>query len=96
MATASTLAAKPQAAHRTKESSPTGVGARNSSLADPPIAPDMADRPGVIDGSAEVSTLRGLEGVVTGGRDYSSGGRPNPATTMMLGPMVRGAEVRIK
>ena len=55
-----------------------------------------ANRPGVIDGSAEVSTLRGLEGVVTGGRDYSSGGRPNPATTMMLGPMVRGAEVRIK
>ena len=74
-------------------------GQRNGTVLHPPrpkVRPASANRPGVIDGSAEVSTLRGLEGVVTGGRDYSSGGRPNPATTMMLGPMVRGAEVRIK
>ena len=41
--TASTFAANPQDGQRTNESSPTSVGARNSSLADPPIAPDIAE-----------------------------------------------------
>jgi hypothetical protein len=41
--TASVLAAYSQAAQPTKVSSPTGVAARNSSEAEPPIAPDTAD-----------------------------------------------------
>jgi hypothetical protein len=40
--TASTLAAYPPA-ERTKVSSPIAVGCRNSSLFDPPIAPDIAE-----------------------------------------------------
>ena len=40
---ASTFAAKPHSGQRTNVSSPTGVGARNSSLAEPPIAPDIAE-----------------------------------------------------
>ena len=40
---ASTFAAKPHSGQRTNVSSPTGVGARNSSLAEPPIAPDVAE-----------------------------------------------------
>ncbi len=39
--TASTLAAYPPG-ERTKVSSPIGVGMRNSSLREPPIAPDIA------------------------------------------------------
>ena len=42
MVTASTLAAYPPG-ERTKVSSPTVVGCRNSSLLDPPIAPDIAE-----------------------------------------------------
>ena len=41
--TASTLAAYPHDAQRTKLSSPTSSGARNSSEAEPPIAPDIAE-----------------------------------------------------
>ncbi len=41
--TASTFAAYPQEWHRTKLSSPYSQGARNSSDADPPIAPDCAE-----------------------------------------------------
>ena len=40
---ASTFAANPHSGQLTKVSSPTGVGARNSSLAEPPIAPDVAE-----------------------------------------------------
>jgi hypothetical protein len=40
--TASTLAAKPDSVLRTKVSSPVGLSARNSSDAEPPIAPEVA------------------------------------------------------
>ena len=43
MRTASTFAAYEPDAVRTNVSSPTSTGARNSSLAEPPIAPDIAD-----------------------------------------------------
>ncbi len=40
---ASRLAAKSPVGQETNVSSPTAVGARNSSEAEPPIAPDIAD-----------------------------------------------------
>ncbi len=74
-------------------------GQRNGTIlhpARPRTAPASSTRPPVIDGAAEGAALRSLEGVVTGDRSQPAGGRPNPATTMMLGPMVRGTEVRIQ
>ena len=41
--TASVLAAYPQVMQRTNVSSPTSRGAKNSSLFDPPMAPDIAE-----------------------------------------------------
>ena len=82
--------------------SPRDAGQRNGTIlhpAKPRTAPASSTDPAVIDGTAEASSLRGLEGVVTGtaGRPgATASGRPNPATTMMLGPMVRGAEVSVR
>jgi len=72
-------------------------GQRNGTILHPPkprVRP-AATSSEVIDGRAEVSTMSGLEGVITGTGRPAADGRPNPATTMMLGPMVRGTEVRV-
>ncbi|MDZ7911697.1 MAG: hypothetical protein U5O16_07655 [Rhodococcus sp. (in: high G+C Gram-positive bacteria)] len=45
-------------------------------------------------GVAEAATLRYLEDQLLGGSPERSDA-PNPATTLMLGPMVRGNEVTV-
>lgn len=47
----------------------------------------------VIDGAAEKPAMAELEGAV---RPGSRGTEPNPATTLMLGPMVRGNQVQVR
>ncbi|MFW0786913.1 MCE family protein [Gordonia sp. CPCC 206044] len=60
------------------------------------LSPAGAAGPPVIDGSAERGALAGLEAVVRGGDPRAAAkGTPNPATVMMLGPMVRGTEVKV-
>ncbi|MDF2895811.1 MAG: Mce family protein, partial [Rhodococcus erythropolis] len=48
----------------------------------------------VVGGEAEAATLRYLEDQLLGGSPERSD-TPNPATTLMLGPMVRGNEVTV-
>ncbi|MDV6272138.1 MCE family protein [Rhodococcus erythropolis] len=48
----------------------------------------------VVGGEAEAATLRYLEDQLLGGSPKQSDA-PNPATTLMLGPMVRGNEVTV-
>jgi ABC-type transporter Mla subunit MlaD len=48
----------------------------------------------VVGGEAEAATLRYLEDQLQGGSPEQSD-TPNPATTLMLGPMVRGNEVTV-
>ncbi|GAB11162.1 Mce family protein [Gordonia araii NBRC 100433] len=74
-------------------------GQRNGTILHPPkprMRPAGFTDSGVIDGAGEASALRGLEAVITGQRHRPASGNPNAATTMMLGPMVRGTEVRVR
>lgn len=48
----------------------------------------------VVGGEAEAATLRYLEDQLQGGSPEQSD-TPNPATTLMLGPLVRGNEVTV-
>ncbi|WLP88808.1 MlaD family protein [Gordonia sp. NB41Y] len=59
------------------------------------VAPSAFGGEVSIDGTGEREALRGLEGMVTRNSTTieSTDGQPNPATVMMLGPMVRGAQV---
>lgn len=80
-------------------------GQRNGTIlrpSRPQTRPAAFTGPTVIDGSAESAALHGLESTIVGAEhggpareDGSRGERPNVATTVMLGPMVRGTEVRI-
>jgi len=59
----------------------------------PGYTPSGFTGPAVIDGAAEAPTLAGLETQLRGGPVAAT---PNPATTLMLGPMLRGNEVRVR
>ncbi|MBM7367280.1 MCE family protein [Gordonia hydrophobica] len=64
---------------------------------DPPkrtVAP-ASTGPEIVGGAAEAQPLGLLEGSVAPSRTRQSG-TPNPATTLMLGPMVRGTEVTVR
>lgn len=60
----------------------------------PGFTPSGFTGPAVIDGAAEAGTLSNLEAQLRGRPDTS--GAPNPATTLMLGPMLRGNEVQVR
>ncbi|MGP3708088.1 MCE family protein [Gordonia paraffinivorans] len=63
------------------------------------FAPASFSGPPVIDGAAEAPVLRRLETELRVGsaaaHEPASADKPNPATTLMLGPMVRGHEVKV-
>lgn len=56
----------------------------------PTVKPSSYTGPEVIDGAAEAPALGRLEGAAT---QKDAPGSPNPATVLMLGPMVRGNQV---
>lgn len=72
-------------------------GERNGTVLQrkPAAEPASYTGPEVIDGRAESPVLGRLEGAVAPGAVVpgTSAGAPNPATTLMLGPMVRGNQV---
>lgn len=60
----------------------------------PGFTPSGFTGPTVIDGAAEAGTLSNLEAQLRGRPGTSDA--PNPATTLMLGPMLRGNEVQVR
>ncbi|MDV7173731.1 hypothetical protein R4144_10145 [Gordonia amicalis] len=60
---------------------------------EPTYTPSGFVGPPVIDGTREAPTLSRLESELGATPAKSTG--PNPATTLMLGPMVRGHEVKM-
>ncbi|OZC32799.1 MCE family protein [Gordonia polyisoprenivorans] len=77
-------------------------GQPNGTVLNPPVrtptaptaTPSAFSGDVTIDGTGERPALRRLEGMVgVGSSADEAGGQPNPATVVMLGPMVRGAQV---
>jgi len=70
-------------------------GQGGGTVINPPrrTVPSAYTGPDVIDGTAEAQTLGGLENAVRGSDAHND--KPNAATTLMLGPMIRGTEVTV-
>ncbi|MGK2319993.1 MCE family protein [Gordonia rhizosphera] len=74
---------------------PNGTILNPPSDATPAAAPAGYTPPPVIDGATEQPALSGLETIIRGGEPGTGTQHtPNPATVVMLGPMVRGTEVK--
>ncbi|MDL9938222.1 MCE family protein [Gordonia sp. ABSL1-1] len=61
----------------------------------PGYTPSGFSGPSVIDGTAEANSMSELESRLPG-REGAATGTPNAATTLMLGPLVRGNEVSVR
>ena len=72
--------------------SPTGTSRQDTTRENSGRA--NTTREGVIDGTAENKPMSNLESTVTG--KPSTTGTPSAATTLMVGPMVRGMKVQVR